>query len=125
MSTSNSNSPAILESCQKRLKSADPSLQSAVRFSALATAFLGSSSQSYGNVRVIGGDAYTRKAALLYFLSRVAEKSGLKPNDKDKVRSLLNNSTVRIHFVCIELIFRQFLKWLKDRKSRKPVNQPL
>lgn len=97
MSTSNSNSPAILETCQKRLRSADPSLQSAVRFSALATAFLGSSGQTYGNVRVTGGEAYTRKAALIYFLSRVGEKSGLKPGSNDKVKidsngmKLINN----------------------------------
>lgn len=84
MSTSNSNSPAILESCQKRLKAADPSLQSAVRFSALATAFLGANGQVYGNVRVSGGEAYTRKAALVYFLMRVAEKTG-KPSKDNKV----------------------------------------
>jgi len=76
MSTSNSNSPAILESCQKRLKSTDPSLQTAVRFSALSTAFLGANGQVYGNVRVTGGEAYSRKAALVYFLTRVAEKTG-------------------------------------------------
>lgn len=76
MSTSNSNSPAILESCQKRLKSSDPSLQTAVRFSALANAFLGADGQVYGNVRVTGGESYTRKAALVYFLMRVAEKTG-------------------------------------------------
>lgn len=81
MSTSNSNSPAILESCQKRLKSADPSLQSVIRFSALATAFLGANGQVYGNVRVSGGEAYTRKAALVYFLMRVAEKTGKTSKD--------------------------------------------
>ena len=76
MSTSNSNSPAILESCQKRLKSADPSLQTAVRFSALSTAFLDANGQVYRNFRVTGGEAYSRKAALVYFLLRVAEKTG-------------------------------------------------
>lgn len=88
MPTSNSNSPAILESCQKRLKSSDPSLQSSIRFSALATAFLGSNGQTYGNVRISGGEVYSRKAALIYFLLRVSEKSGLKLNEKDKVNNL-------------------------------------
>ena len=118
MSTSNSNSPAILESCQKRLKSADPSLQSAVRFSALATAFLGSNGQTYGNVQVAGGEAYTRKAALVYFLFRAAEKSGLKPSDKDKVSIF----SVSVHFYQID---RQFLSWLSDQKLRKPANRLL
>lgn len=87
MPTSNSNSPAILESCQKRLKSTDPSLQTAIRFSALATAFLGANGQFYGNVRVTGGEACTRKAALVYFLLRVAEKTS-KPFKDNKVRGL-------------------------------------
>lgn len=86
MNVSNSNAPAILDACQKRLKFSDPSLQSAVRFSALATAFLGSNGQVYGNVRVIGGEGFTRKATLVYFLLRVAEKSGNKPLNIDKVQ---------------------------------------
>lgn len=62
----------------------DPTLQTAVRFSALSTAFLGANGQVYGNVRVSGGEAYSRKAALVYFLLRVAEKSGgKKPVAKD------------------------------------------
>lgn len=89
MLISNSNSPAILESCQKRLKSADPSLQTAVRFSALATAFLGANGQVYGNVRVTGGEAYSRKAALVYFLMRVAEKAGGKALKGKKVINLI------------------------------------
>lgn len=121
MQTSNSNSPAILESCQKRLKSSDPSLQTAVRFSALATAFLGSSGQTYGNVRVSGGEAYSRKAALIYFLLRVAEKSGLKPNDKDKVNKLEVDSDI-ILILCSN---RLFLNLLKGRKLKKPANLPL
>lgn len=84
MVTSNCNAPAILDSCQKRLRSSDPSLQSAVRFSALATAFLGSSGQIYGNVRVNGGEGFTRKAALIYFLLRVSEKSCNRPNNSNE-----------------------------------------
>lgn len=89
MNTSNSNAHAILEACQKRLKSVDPNLQASVRFSALSTAFLGQNGQVYGNVCVFGGEGFTRKAALIYFLLRVAEKSGFKPIIKgdNKVKS--------------------------------------
>ena len=94
MSTSNSNSHAILEVCQKRLSANDKSLQTSVRFSALATAFLGSSTpgeegQIYGNVRVIGGERYNRKGALIYFLMRLAEKgkgsTKIQSNENQKV----------------------------------------
>ena len=84
MLTSNSNAPAILDACQKRLKSLDSTLQSAVRFSALATAFLASNGSVYGNVRVTGGDEFARKAALIYFLLRVGEKSGNRPNPSNE-----------------------------------------
>ena len=99
MLTSNSNSPAILDNCQKRLKSSDSSLQKTIRFSALATAFLGSNGQVYGNVRISGGELYTRKAALIYFLTRVAEKTSVKKiatrEDKnDVVTSYFKDSIV-------------------------------
>lgn len=69
--------------CQRRLSSADPTLKSAVRFSALATAFLSSnSSQMYGNVSVSGGEKYSRKTALIYFLLRTGEKRAVVQRDE-------------------------------------------
>lgn len=102
MSTSNSNSYAILEVCQKRLSVNDKSLQTSVRFSALATAFLGSSIatadgqvQVYGNVRVVGGERYNRKGALIYFLMRVAEK------EKEKGDRIQTKDSQKVHLKSI------------------------
>lgn len=90
MLTSNSNSPAILEACQKRLRSVNSSShENNIRFTALATAFLGANDQTtYGNVRVVGNELHSRKAALLYFLFRVAEKTG-KTNTNNKVNDII------------------------------------
>lgn len=70
---------AVVELCQRRLAVNDPSLQKAVRFSALAAAFLSLNEQvtskEYGSVVVVGGERYRHKVSLLYFLLRVSEKA--------------------------------------------------
>lgn len=85
VSLDHGNSAQVLELCQKRLATQDPSLQSAVRFSALATAFLSSNtgSQTYGSVAVSGGERFVRKVPLLYFLLRAAEKNNAQALGRD------------------------------------------
>lgn len=78
------NAPTVLDLCQRRL-----SPQAASRFLPLARAFLDPSAAAASGLVIGGGELFSRKLQLLYFLMRVAERSNSSPSGQVRLASIV------------------------------------